>query len=78
MMSGSMFLENLRLALASIASNRLRATLTVLGVLVGVFSVTLIVSLGAVDSRDSGIERIVIQGFSLGGDLGCDGSAGSE
>ncbi|WP_397404972.1 ABC transporter permease [Phenylobacterium sp.] len=47
-----MFLENLRLALASIASNRLRATLTVLGVLVGVFSVTLIVSLGRAVERE--------------------------
>ncbi|MCZ8088357.1 MAG: ABC transporter permease [Brevundimonas sp.] len=46
-----MFAENLRLALDSIAANRLRAVLTVVGVMVGVFSVTLIIALGQAVGR---------------------------
>lgn len=47
-----MFLDNLRLALFSIGANRLRAGLTVTGVMVGVLSVTLIISLGRAVERE--------------------------
>lgn len=47
-----MFMDNLRLALFSIGANRLRAGLTVTGVMVGVLSVTLIISLGRAVERE--------------------------
>lgn len=48
----TVLMDNLLLALASIRANRLRSALTVLGVLVGVFSVTLIVALGRAVERE--------------------------
>ena len=59
-----MFLENLRLALSSIYSNKTRSLLTALGIVIGVLSVTLMGTL------ISGLDRSFEQSMSwLGKDI---------
>jgi putative ABC transport system permease protein len=56
--------ENIRMALGAIASNRMRAILTMLGIIIGVASVILLISLG------NGVQGYVVNEFqSLGANL---------
>ena len=58
-----MFVNNLRTAFESIIANRLRSALTLLGIIIGVFSVTTIISLGdvATASITAELERVAAQ-----------------
>ncbi len=58
-----MFVNNLRTAFEAIIANRLRSALTLLGIIIGVFSVTTIISLGdvATASITAELERVAAQ-----------------
>lgn len=56
-----MFTDNLKIALYSILSSKLRSILTLLGIVIGIFSVIVISSIG------NGVEKMVIDQFNMMG-----------
>jgi putative ABC transport system permease protein len=54
----SKFLENIRVALSGLGSNKVRSALTMLGITIGVASVVLLVSLG------QAVEQFVVGQFT--------------
>lgn len=59
-----MLLENIRLAIRGLTANKLRATLTMLGIIIGVASVIALISVGR------GVEQVVVSEFQgLGNNL---------
>ena len=59
-----MIIENLRIAIVSLAANKLRAALTMLGIMIGVAAVITLLSIG------DGVTRFIAEQFSgLGSNL---------